>query len=76
MSQQNKRIRKWGYLIVLKTDTDFKEGWSGECVEGCIQGLQQAFKFFEPHGRIEMEYRKLEDNDVSDIELKDKGTVV
>lgn len=74
MSQQNRRIRKWGYLIILKTDTDFKEGWSGECVEGYIKGLQQAFKVFEHRGRVEMVYKKLELDEVSDFEARTAGT--
>jgi hypothetical protein len=67
MSNQKKRARTWGYEIVVKTDTDFKEKWARGYIEKYIDAMRIATENFKHRADVKFKWRELQDDEVPEI---------
>ncbi len=60
---KNKKTRKWGYELVFRADTGFKEEFMSRFIEGYLKALEENLKDFRNICKVDFKWFKWKEND-------------
>ena len=66
MSKEKRKKRKWGYKVIIETDTDFKEKVVSGFLEGFFNDMQIALRngTTPGHMKVKMLWRNLQSDEI------------